>query len=392
MKGMFIVFKKEVRENMRDRRTLLTSLLIGPLAGPLLFVLIMMMVAGKVGEKSEETLELAIIGQQYAPNLVAFLEQQEVKIKAPPEDPEAAILAEEEDVIVRIPESFPQQWRSGEPATVEVIADNSRRNVNITIRRVKSLLRAYGGQVGVLRLQLRGIPATLSSPLYIRNVDLSTATSRAAELLGILPYFLMLTAFIGGMHLAIDTTAGEKERKSLEPLLINPVPRWQIMAGKLLTTSTFAFLSLSLTLLAFSLTIPLIPADKLGIALEMNWATMAIVLLVVAPVSILAAALLTILASFANSFREAQSYMGLVVFIPLIPSLWLMIDPVKADTWMMTVPLLSQNVLVYELIRGEAVSSAWIGLSILTTTGLGLLLAVVAASLYNRPRIIFGSD
>ncbi len=392
MRGMLTVYKKEVRENMRDRRTIMTSLLIGPLAGPLLFVLMMMMVADKVGEKSEELLELAIIGQQHAPNLVAFLEQQEVLVKAPPEDPEAAILAKDADVIVRIPEAFPEQWRNGEPATVEVIADNSRRNVDITIRRVKSLLQAYGGHVGVLRLQLRGIPATLSSPLYIRNVDLSTATSRAAELLAILPYFLMLTAFIGGMHLAIDTTAGEKERKSLEPLLINPVPRWQIMAGKLLSTTTYALLSLGLTMLAFSFAIPLIPADKLGIALELNWGTMAMVLLVVAPVSILASALLTILASFAKSFREAQSYMGLVVFVPLIPSLWLMINPVKADTWMMAVPLLSQNVLIYELIRGESVSTAWIGLSILATTGLGLLLALVAANLYNRPRIIFGSD
>ena len=391
MRGMLTVFKKEVRENMRDRSTIMTSLLIGPLAGPLLFVLMMMMVADKVGEKSEELLELAVIGQERAPNLITFLEQQEVQIKAPPEDPEAAILAKEEDVIVRIPEQFPEQWLAGEPATVEVIADNSRRNVDITIRRVKALLRAYGGQVGVLRLQLRGVPATLSSPLYVKNVDLSTATSRAAELLAILPYFLMLTAFIGGMHLAIDTTAGEKERKSLEPLLINPVPRWQIMAGKLLSTTTYALLSLSLTMLAFSFAIPMIPADKLGIALELNWGTMALVLLVVAPVSILASALLTILASFAKSFREAQSYMGLVVFVPLIPSLWLMINPVKADTWMMAVPLLSQNVLIYELIRGEAVSMAWFGLSILSTTTMGLLLAIIAASLYNRPRIIFGS-
>jgi sodium transport system permease protein len=388
---MLTVYKKEVRENLRDRRTIMTSLLIGPLAGPLLFVFMMMMVADTAGEKSEELLELAIVGQENAPNLVAFLEQQEVVVKAPPADPEAAILAKDEDVIVRIPPEFPQQWLSGEPATVEVIADNSRRNVGITIRRVKGLLRGYGSQVGVLRLQLRGIPATLSSPLYVRDVDLSTATSRAAELLAILPYFLMLTAFIGGMHLAIDTTAGEKERKSLEPLLINPVPRWQIMAGKLLTTTTFALLSLTLTMLAFSLAIPLIPADKLGIALEMNWGTMAMVLIVVAPVSILAAALLTILASFAKSFREAQSYMGLVVFVPLIPSLWLMVNPLKADTWMMTVPLLSQNVLIYELIRGESIGGTWLGLSILTTAGLGFLLAIIAATLYNRPRIIFGS-
>jgi sodium transport system permease protein len=105
------------------------------------------------------------------------------------------------------------------------------------------------------------------------------------------------------MHLAMDTTAGEKERKSLEPLLINPVPRWQIMSGKLITTMLFAMASLALTLLSFKLVLPLMPVGTFGIDLSIGTGAMARILLVIAPVTVLAASLLTLLAAFAESYH-----------------------------------------------------------------------------------------
>ena len=131
-----------------------------------------------------------------------------------------------------------------------------------------------------------------------------------------LPYILMITAFMGGMHLAIDTTAGEKERRSLEPLLINPVPRWQIMMGKLLATAIFGMASLVLTLIAFRITLPYLPLAALGVDLGLDVEAMAGILLVVAPVALMAAALLTVLATYAKSFREAQSYICLLYTSP----------------------------------------------------------------------------
>jgi len=392
MRGLTTVFRKEVRENVRDRRALFNSLLLGPLLFPLLFVGMMWFLESAEQERAEQTLELPVVGAHYAPSLIRFLEQQGAVIQPEPEDPEAMVRAQETPVVIRILPEYPEQWAAGLPAPVEVIMDPSRQESNAAIRRVKGLLLGYGQQIGSLRLQLRGVSPQLASPVMLRDVDLSTPKSRAILAVIFLPYVLMITAFTGATHLAMDTTAGEKERKSLEPLLINPVPRWQIMTGKMLTTTVFAMASLALTLVSFRIVLPYMPIGAFGMDLTLGLHTLVKILLVISPVAILAAALLTLLASFAKSYREAQSYMGLVILIPMIPSLIFMANPVKAEAWMMNVPLFSQNILIGEIIREESVALSWYAVSIASTLVIGLALAVVAATLYNRPRLIFSGS
>jgi len=392
MKGLIAVFRKEVRENIRDRRALFNSLLLGPLLFPLLFVGLMWFLESAEQERAEQTLELPVVGAQYAPSLIRFLEQEGAVIQAEPQDPEAMVRNQETPVIVRILPEYPQRWAEGLPAPVEVIIDPSRQESNTAIRRVKALLLGYGQRIGALRLQLRGVSPQLASPVMLKDVDLSTPKSRAILAVIFLPYVLMITAFTGATHLAMDTTAGEKERKSLEPLLINPVPRWQIMTGKMVTTTVFAMASLGLTLVSFRIVLPYMPIGAFGMDLTLGLSTLLKILLVVAPVAILAAALLTLLASFAKSYREAQSYMGLVILIPMIPSLIFMANPIRAEAWMMMVPLFSQNILIGEIIREKSVTIAWYGMSVASTLVIGLALAALAATLYNRPRLIFSGS
>jgi sodium transport system permease protein len=392
MRGLTTVFRKEVRENIRDRRALFNSLLLGPLLFPLLFVGMMWFLESAEQERAEQALELPVVGAQYAPSLIRYLEQQGVIIQPDPEDPEAMVRNQEMPVIVRILPEFPERWAEGLPAPVEVIMDPSRQESNTAIRRTKNLLLGYGQRIGSLRLQMRGISPQLSSPVMLKDVDLSTAKSRAILAVIFLPYVLMITAFTGATHLAMDTTAGEKERKSLEPLLINPVPRWQIMTGKMLTTTAFAMASLALTLVSFRIVLPYMPVGAFGMDLTLGLMTLLLILLVISPVAILAAALLTLLASFAKSYREAQSYMGLVILIPMIPSLIFMANPIRAEAWMMTVPLFSQNILIGEIIREESVALSWYAMSVSSTLAIGLALAVLAATLYNRPRLIFSGS
>jgi len=391
MSGLGTVYKKEVRENFRDRRSLFNSVLLGPILFPILFIGLAYFAGSKQQERAEEVLEVPVVGAQYAPNLIGFLEQQGVVIQPAPEDPEASVKSQSVQVIVRIPEQFTEQWKSGKPAIVEVIADPSRRESDIPMRRVKGLLRAYGGQIGQLRLQLRGVSATVSSPIMVKDIDLSTPQSRGMLVMIMLPYVLMITAFTGGMHLAIDSTAGEKERKSLEPLLINPVPRWQIMLGKMSATATYAFASLVLTLVAFRFAFPLLPTGALGVDLNLSAEAIGGILLAVGPVVILAAAMLTTLAALAKSLREAQSYMGLVFMIPMIPSLIFMVNPMKPETWMMSIPMFSQNLLIGEFVRGEPVSLLWLMMSMGSTLLIGFGFAAVAATLFNRPKIVFSN-
>lgn len=391
MSGIVTVLRKEVTESVRDRRSIFNSLLLGPILFPLMFIAIVWFASGLEEERAEKTLEVPVVGAENAPSLVRFLEQQGMVVKPPPVDPEAVVRSQEEMVVIRIPAEYGKKWQAGEPAPVDVINDPSRQESSVAVRRVQLLLMSYSQQIGVLRLQLRGVNPQATSAIMIRDVDLSTAKSRAILAMVFLPYVLMITAFTGAMHLAMDTTAGEKERKSLEPLLINPVPRWQIMSGKLLTTMIFAMASLALTLLSFKIILPMMPVGAFGVDLSITAHAMALILLVIAPVAILAASLLTTLASFAKSYREAQSYMGLVVMIPLIPSIIFMTNPIKPETWMMAVPLFSQNLLIGEIVRGESVPLLWYALSVGSTLVIGLVLAAIAATLYNKPRLVFSS-
>ena len=391
MKGLLTVYKKEVRENLRDRRSLFNSVLLGPILFPILFIGLSYFAVSKQQEKAEKVLEVPVVGAQYAPNLINFLEQQGVIIKEAPEDPEASVKRQDETVIIRIPENFPDQWKEGKPAVVEVISDPSRRETDMASRRVSRLLMAYGAQIGQLRLQLRGVSPSIQTAIMVKDVDLSTPQSRGMLVMMMLPYVLMITAFTGGMHLAVDTTAGEKERKSLEPLLITPVPRWQIMLGKMCATATYAFASLALTLISFRFAFPLLPTGAFGVDLSMSATAIAGILLAVTPVVILAAAMLTTLAALAKSLREAQSYMGLVFMIPMIPSIIFMVNPVTPQTWMMSIPMFSQNLLIGEFVRGEPVSTLWLAMSIGGTLLIGLVFAAIAATLFNRPRIVFSN-
>jgi sodium transport system permease protein len=389
---MMSVFAKEVLDNFRDRRVILNTLILGPLLGPVIFAVMISFMTQQATERMEAPLELPVIGAENAPALIGYLEREGVIIKDPPEDPEGAVRREEEEIVLRIPADFGSAWRAGQPAPLELIADQSLRYTGTTISRVRGYLNRYAGQISQARLQLRGVHPDITRPLQISVVDLSTPESRGGMLLAFLPYFIMITVFMGSMHMAIDTTAGERERRSLEPLLINPLPRWQIMAGKLLATTLFALLTLALGLVAFVVAMGFLPTADMDTALNLDFRVAALAFALVAPVALLAAALLTILASFAKSFREAQSYMGMVILVPMIPSFWIMIDPTRTETWMTLVPLLSQNVLILGLVRGEPLNMAWIGMSLASTTALALLLAAIAGTLYNRPKLIFTSD
>jgi sodium transport system permease protein len=389
---MIAVFLKELLDNFRDRRVVINTLIIGPLFGPVIFGVMLSFMASETTERMEAALELPVVGAENAPNLVAWLERQGVIIEDAPDDPEAAVLNEDEEVVLRIPEGFGDAWRAGRPAPIEIIADTSLRYTGTTISRVRGYLNGYSAQIGQLRLQLRGVHPELTRPIDTQIVDLSTPTSRGGQILAFLPYFILITVFMGSMHMAVDTTAGERERKSLEPLLINPLPRWQIMAGKLMATTFFALSTLALGLIAFVYAMGMLPTADMGVSLNLDFKVAGMAFLLVAPAALLAAALLTILASFAKSFREAQSYMGLVIFVPMIPSFWLLIDPTKAETWMTWVPLLNQNIVILELVRGETLSAAWIGATLISTTLAAFALAWIAGGLYNRPKLIFTSD
>ena len=386
--AMWIVLTKEVGENLRDRRTVVNALIVGPLLMPVLFALMFNLVVGKELERMEQPIQVVILGQEHAPNLLRYLAEREVTPKQnAPADPEAAIRNQNEDAIIRITPEFADDWRAGRPASVELLHDSTRRFSSTTVRRIEGLLRAYGDTVGRLRLIARGIHPEVIQPLRVVERDLSTPKNRAAVILMMLPYLLIIGAFTGGMYLAIDTTAGERERQSLEPLLINAVPRAAILAGKLAATTTFAILSLTLTLIAFSIVFPLIHVERLGIELRLDAKTVLLLLACIAPLAFFASALQTLIAAFSKSFREVQTWLGLFLLLPMIPSLVLMLNPTKPAAWMYATPLVSQQTVINQLTRGESVLTWQYLASIGVTFVAGVVVALLAVRVYHSERL-----
>ncbi|MCB1598402.1 MAG: ABC transporter permease [Lysobacterales bacterium] len=382
-----IVFLKEVRENMRDRRTMFSTFVLGTLMGPILFAGLIGLIISVSLERAEKPLELPVVGAENAPSLIAWLKNQGVKIEEAPADPEAAIRKRDKDVVLRIPAEYGEQWRDGRAATLELIVDRSQQKAEQTIRRAERMLNAYNGQTASQRLIVRGISPEVVQPILIADVDQSTPQSRSGMLLAMLPYFLILTVFAGGNYLATDATAGERERQSLEPLLINPVSRGQIMSGKLIATFAFAVASLALSLVAFSLVTPLLPVEKIGMIVKMGPAECAMMFLIVAPLGLIGAGLLTSVSAFAKGFREAQTYNTLLIIMPAIPSMLMALNPVKPADWMYSVPLLSHQLLIEQTVRGESLVLWQVGLSIVSTLIVGVIIAAIAARLYHREHL-----
>ncbi|TJY61094.1 ABC transporter permease [Sinimarinibacterium sp. CAU 1509] len=387
MSAWLTVFIKEVRENARDRRTLASALLYGPLVGPVLFAVMMVFIMGQQRDQAEQVLKLPVIGAERAPNLVAWLVQQGVEVQSAPEDPEAAVREQHEDVVLRIPPSYAEHWSQGHTAPLDLIYDGSRTHAATTVRRTRALLETYGRQIAALRLQVRGIAPEVVEPLAVVDRDLATAQSRTGMLMAMLPYFLILSAFVGGMYLAIDTTSGERERQSLEPLLITPVSRAQIMLGKMLATSAYAGASLMICVAAFVVSLGQIPVELTGFALALPLRTALMIVIVVLPIALLAASTQTVVAAMAKSFREAQTYLQFLVLLPAVPSLVLVVNPMKPALWMVMTPLFGQSALIGELLRGQSVSGAAIVGCSVSTVLVSMLFAALAVRLYQSERL-----
>ena len=387
MKAAIVVFLKEVKENLRDRKTVVNALVMGPLLGPVFFAIMMGFIINKQLDSAEKPLVLPVVGAEHAPNLVAWLERQGVGIEPAPADAEAAIRERDARAVLVIPAGFGEHWRKGETAQVQVLFDSSDQDGRAPKARISSLLEAYSQQHASMRIAARGLHPALLSPVVVADRDLASTQQRAGQLLGFLPYLLVLGAFLGGMYLAIDTTAGERERQSLEPLLANPATRAEIVLGKLGATFGFAMASMMLSLVAFSIAFQFIDLDRLGMRIEFGADLILRAGLLMVPLVMCFAALQTIVAAYAKSYREAQTYLSLLMLVPMLPSVILMVNPMKGELWMSAVPLLSQNVLVMALARGEVVALAEFALSFGASLLLAVLLVWVAVRIYHREQL-----
>jgi len=387
MKPALTVFLKEVTENLRDRRTVINTLLTGPLFAPLIFVLLINTLVTRELDRAEKPLPVPVIGAENAPNLIDALRQQRVEIKPGPADAERAVREQDEDVVLRIPKDFATSWNKGESAQIEIVYDESQRDAGSAVARLRAMIEQYDRRTGALRLVARGLSPSVTRAVVIAERDQSTSQSRASRLFSMLPYFFILGGFIGGMALAIDTTAGERERQSLEPLFANPVPRAQILLGKLAATTAFAITTVLLSIIAFAVVGQFLPTEKIGMTLTIGVPFVARTIFVMLPLAALLATLQTLVAGFAKSYREAQTYVSLLMFVPVIPTMMLSLMPFKTLYWMYAVPLMGQQIIITRLLRGDFIPPSALALCFAATATAALLVYALALRVYHSERL-----
>lgn len=391
MSAIGTVFLKEVLENLRDRRVVLSAFFFGVLLAPALFALTTTMASNRALRDQEQPLELAVVGAGNAPNLMQFLQEHGAQIEAVSFTPQAAIekvRSGEYNMVLIVSPQYGKKLQQGEPAPLSLVLDTANTRASGTTERARRLLDAYGRQSAALRLMARGIGPEILTPLEMRTVDVATPAGRSVLILGMMTYFCLMSMLVGGFYLAIDTTAGERERGSLEPLLSLPVTRAQLILGKVLATCVFMAMSLLLTLVATAMALSFVPLEALGMSANLGAAVVLAIFGVMVAFVPLGAGLMTVVASFTRSNREAQTWLSVVLMVPLVPIMFAVMNGTRPTAALMTIPSLSQHLLATDLLRGDGVDPAHIAISACTTLSAGLALLWLATRLYRRESIL----
>jgi sodium transport system permease protein len=386
---ILIVLGKEITDNARDRRSLLTSL-IYPLMGPLLLGL-MISATGRVTVGGDPAgMSLAVAGAEHGQILVHWLEDRGIDVVAPPADIKAAVRGGDAHVVLVVEPGFDENFAADKTADISVVVDSSRLSAVVTINQIATLLGEFNTESWGVRMVARGVDFRSLQPVSIHTVKVSTGTQISEIFLLMVPPLFIFNLFMGGAYLAMDTTSGERERGSLEPLLINPVERGVVVAGKFLATLFYTSIAVIVQLIALKIAFGLGGEHAVSLSNAFGILTVLGVLVVTFPLMAAAVAVQFVIATVTKSFKEAQTYLGLLPLVPAIPGMLLVFTPVHIHDWMMAVPTFSQTLLLGQLLRGESISLIHLAVSMTTTLALAAVLIAFAARLYDRESLIFG--
>ncbi|MGM9482179.1 ABC transporter permease [Roseateles sp. NT4] len=353
MKQALIVFAKELSDALRDRRTLLRLLIPAVLMGPLLLMGLSGLIASL--EERADKREILAVGIEAAPTLKNYIERQTYTLKPAPADYEAGLRATTllEPVLV-VRKDFEAKLLAGEAPTVEVVSDSANQRANAGVGQIARLLGGFNRERAMLNLAMRGVSTELLEPVDVQERDLASAQARAARLTGIIPMFIIMAVLYGALTAALDSTAGERERGSLEPLLMNPAPHGAIVAGK---WGAVALLGMAVALLSSLSFVPaqwLLKSDVLQAQFSFGSGEVLAFWLLQIPLAAGLSALLMALAIRSKTFKEAQAGSTLVITAVTLMPMVSLLNPSGEAAWYYWVPGLAQNTLMMAVLKGES--------------------------------------
>ena len=347
------IINKEILDASRDGKSLITVLFMpilfsATILGSLYFLV--------TTQNKSTSFDLPVVGAEYAAPLMQALAESGINITKAPENYIDKIRSQEISMTLVIKQEFTENFRSQKTARVYLYSDHSNTQSKIKTGRIQLLISQWSNTNGLLRLLARGVNPEIVRSISVEPINITKQQRIAAQMLGSVPLFIMLIAFVSGIGMSADLAAGERERKSLEPLLINPVKKSTIFFSKwmasVIVTFVITLFGVALQLLA----VYYAPLAELNLRIQLSWVDFMIILLVLLPIMFMATSLQLFVSFISKSYKDAQSYNSLIMLIPMIPGIYLIFNSGTAQTWQMLVPILGSQTLLIDLISGESIS------------------------------------
>jgi sodium transport system permease protein len=387
MHAMLTVFRKEMQDHLRDRRSLLVAL-IYPLMGPLLLGLMFFFVGGTMRGGEAGPLFVPIVNPAGAPDLVEFLERHGARLVVVDDDVRSRVRGGLQSFALVLPDLPPADPRGA--LTVRLLENPARFDSIVATGRIIEMLHGYERETLGTRLREAGLPASAMDVLDIRQENIGRAAGSGVILLTMITPFLIFTLFTGGVHVALDATSGERERGSFEPLLMNPITRNQVLGGKLGAAIIFTLMALAVQVAAFWVMLRVVPRETLGVVAPPGVVRLATMVSVCVPLVLLACSTQLLVSAVTRSMKEAQTYLGLLPLIPGLAGMVLAFAPLAAGRPLLAaIPTFGQSVLMGQLVRNDAISPMFVGVTVLSTLITTVLLLALALRLYRRDEILF---
>jgi sodium transport system permease protein len=388
MTGAWTVFVKELRDAVRDRRSWIIALTLSMLAGPVVFVVMSNFISGLEERVAER--EVLLAAPERAPTLVGYLQRAGARVTpAPPDYLERLRSGSLQNAVVRPPEDFEQRLARGETVEVDVVYDDSHDKAQPVVRTAMRLVEGFNRELGTQRLLARGVSPQLLAPLRLEEVNLASTQARGAQLLFIVPWAALIVAVFGALSVAIDVTAGERERGSLEPLLANPVDAGALVAGKWAVVMVYSTAIVVLTMLGFMVSMRFIDNETLSALMQLQWREVALFAALLLPFAALMAALNMLAATFGRSFKEAQTYVSYIAMAAQFSALVPVFLTVRDAAWQLWVPSVAQLTVLMKVLRGEPIGAAHVLVPAAVCVAVTLACLWLQARLLRRESIVF---
>ncbi|MCX8098938.1 MAG: ABC transporter permease [Casimicrobiaceae bacterium] len=372
------VLRKEITDLLRDRKSMFWTLFASIISGPLVLGLLYT-IAKTVGERIERTTAY-VVNAEAAPDLMRYLERRGIRIETAKPDFEARIAAGELDAVLVIDQHYAQDLTQARPARVTLVTDSSRDRSAPIVRRLEAEVRAYGQQLGRERLVLFGVSPAVAHPIVLEALDLATPVQRSARIFQIMAFYALFAGLMGAIAAALDVTAGERERQTLEPLLATPVTPLALAVGKWLATSAINLLAITASLGGFLLALQVVPLARIGLPFEFGLGQFAAFMAVLIPFGLMVPAVLLFFGAQGKTAKEAQSSLSiglsLVGMLPLISFL----RQTQAPWWDAWIPVNGQFAVLTKILRAETVPP----LDMVAVGVMPLVIALLAVWAFSR--------